>query len=236
MIPQRTRAIVARLPALMGFLPGALVFLALGYSSLARGETNITTSELKVGVWQHDPSYLGGTEKGIDVNLEVIFASPISDAWADSLPSFLRFAAQPRPTIGASYNTDRVTNPTWVRAPGDLRPRPPGPLTDTSRGTDQLYLGGTWAWQLVQGLVNQEDALEFAFFFGPGFNDGQVGEKVHGKEALGSNLLFREAFELGYQINPEYEVSTYLDHISNGGLEHYNRSLNDVGIRFGVRF
>ena len=56
------------------------------------------------------------------------------------------------------------------------------------------------------------------------------------RKALGSNVLFRESFELGYRINPVWQISVYLDHVSNAGFARYNQSLNEVGGRIGMRF
>ena len=55
-------------------------------------------------------------------------------------------------------------------------------------------------------------------------------------ESCMANRLFREALELGYRINPVYQISLLVDHVSNGGLAKQNQSINDLGIRFGVRF
>jgi hypothetical protein len=49
-------------------------------------------------------------------------------------------------------------------------------------------------------------------------------------------VLFREALELGYRINPVYQISAFVDHVSNGGLAKQNESINDLGVRFGIRF
>jgi lipid A 3-O-deacylase len=171
---------------------------------------NITYSEFKFGVWDHDVHFLGGKEHGVDINPEYIFASPFTDDMIAGLPDWLHFALQPRPTIGVAINTA-----------GD---------------TDQYYLGGTWSWFLTRNIVLPQDGIVFSFFFGPGFNDGYIGPAPNNRQALGSPLLFREAAELGYQINETWEISTYLDHISNGGLAKYNESINDLGLRLGYRF
>lgn len=175
---------------------------------------NITYSEFKFGVWAHDVHFLSGHEKGVDINPELIWQSPISDDMIANAPAWLRWTLQPRPTIGGSINT--------------------------SGYTDQLYVGATWAWFLVRGLANPDDGIVLGYFFGPGFNDGHIREPPLGQpithEALGSHILFREAFDLGYQINQTWEISAYIDHISNGGLAKYNQGINDVGLRLGVRF
>ena len=174
------------------------------------GIQNITYSEFKFGVWDHDVKWLGGREKGVDINPEVIFASPFSDEMIADIPAWLHFALQPRPTIGAAFNTDGMTN--------------------------QYYLGGTWSWWLAKNVFQPDDGFVLGFFFGPGFNDGRLHNGNAQRKALGSHVLFREAIEPGYQIDANWEISVYLDHISNGGLAKENQSINDVGVRVGYRF
>ena len=81
-----------------------------------------------------------------------------------------------------------------------------------------------------------QDGLTLGVSFGPGFNDGEIHSTSSDRKSLGSNVLFRVAGEIGYQITPRYNVSAYLDHISNGGFAKYNDSINDLGLRFGYKF
>lgn len=171
---------------------------------------NITYPELKLGVWAHDVKFLGGREKGADINPEVILWSPVGDDMIANAPAWLHWALQPRPTIGAALNTAGTT--------------------------DQYYLGATWSWFLARNVINPDDGIVLGYFFGPGFNDGQLHHGDATRKALGSHILFREALDLGYQINQTWEISAYIDHISNGGLAKENQSINDVGLRLGYRF
>ena len=171
---------------------------------------NLTYSEVKFGVLAHDVQFLGGKEHGVDFNPEIILQSPFSDAWAASLPWYLQWTAQPRPTLGGEINTSGFTN--------------------------QAYFGATWTWQLASNLVQPDDGVTLGFFFGPSFNDGDIVAKKPNRKSLGSHVLFREALELGYRINSIYQISVVVDHVSNGGLAKQNQSINDLGIRFGVRF
>jgi lipid A 3-O-deacylase len=171
---------------------------------------NLTYSEVKFGVLAHDVHFLGGKEHGVDLNPEVIFQSPFSDAWAASLPAYLRWMVQPRPTLGGEFNTSGFTN--------------------------QYYFGATWTWQLASNIFAPGDGVTAGIFFGPGFNDGDIIARAPNRKSLGSHVLFREAVELGYRINPVYQISGFVDHVSNGGLAKQNQSINDVGVRFGVGF
>ncbi len=115
-----------------------------------------------------------------------------------------------RPTIGAGFNTDGLTN--------------------------QYYVGATWAWFLARDIANPGDGIVLGYFFGPGFNDGQLHNGNSTRKALGSHILFREALDFGYQINPTWSITAFLDHISNGGLAKENQDINDIGVRLGFRF
>ena len=183
---------------------------ALLLPATATQAQNLTYGEIKFGVLAHDVDALGGKEKGVDLNPEIIFASPVPDAWAATVPAYLRWMVQPRPTIGGEINTDGFTN--------------------------QAYVGATWSWLLASNLVLPSDGIVLSYFFGPGFNDGDIVATRPDHKSLGSHVLFREALELGYLITPVYQVSGFIDHVSNGGLAKQNQSINDAGVRLGVRF
>jgi hypothetical protein len=102
-------------------------------------------------------------------------------------PDWLHWALQPRPTLGAAINTA-----------GD---------------TDQFYFGSPWSWMLAHNIVNQDDGIALGFFFGPGFNNGEIRASTDDRKSLGSNVLFREALDLGYQITVTWEISAYIDHV-----------------------
>jgi hypothetical protein len=56
---------------------------------------------------------------------------------------------------------------------------------------------------------------------------------------LGSNVLFREAPGLEWRIDNHWLVGAQFVHASNGGIlgsHHYNRGINDAGLRLGYRF
>lgn len=186
-----------------------LAAAALAAPCCARAE-NITYGEFDIGVLAHDVHMLQGKEHGADINPELTLQSPIDDAAASNVPAVLRWMVQPRPTVGLEINT--------------------------AGATDQAYFGATWSWQLASNLLRPGDGIVLSYFFGPGFNNGKIHSTESDRKSLGSNVLFREAIDIGYRITPVYQVSLHLDHVSNGGLAKYNQSLNDLGVRLGVRF
>src|SRR5437870_358739 len=118
---------------------------------------NLTFGEVKLGILAHDASFLEGKEGGVDINPEIIFASPVPDAWLASVPPYLRWMVQPRPTIGGEINTSGFTN--------------------------QAYFGATWTWQLASAVFMPGDGITFGIFFGPSFNDGQIIAKAPNRKS-----------------------------------------------------
>ncbi len=192
-----------------GWLPIVLFTAVAAMCGGARAQ-NLTYGEVKFGVLAHDVHFLGGKEHGVDLNPEISLPSPVADAWAAGVPWYFRWMVQPRPTAGAEFNTAGFTN--------------------------QYYFGASWKWQLASNVVQPGDGIALTYFFGPGFNDGDIVATAPDRKSLGSHVLFREALELGYRINPVYEISGFIDHVSNGGLAKQNQSINDVGVRLGVAF
>jgi len=195
--------------ASLGFVVAAAAMVAVSYPSVSQAQ-NITVSEFKLGILDHDAHFLMGKEHGADINPELILSSPVTEDMIANAPAWLHWALQPRPTVGAAVNTA-----------GD---------------TDQFYLGATWSWMLAPNVINPGDGIVLEYFFGPGFNDGYEDRAPPNRKALGYFVLFREGLDLGYQINPTWIVSAHIDHISNGGLAKANQSINDVGLRLGYRF
>src|SRR3979490_2472870 len=95
---------------------------------------------VKFGGLADDAGFLGGKEHGVDLNPELIMPSPVTDAWAASLPGYLRWMVQPRPTFGVEANTSGYTN--------------------------QFYFGTTWTWQLFGNVIQPGDGITAGIFFG----------------------------------------------------------------------
>jgi lipid A 3-O-deacylase len=165
-------------------------------------------SEVRVGVLDHDLHFLGGRESGIDFNGELLFVSPFSGL-GGFLPSWLRWAAEPQPTIGASINSAGYTS--------------------------QGYAALTWTVPLFTGLLRDNDGLSLGLSAGGALNNGRI-EREDDHAALGSNALFRLGAEIGYQVTPRIGLYVLLDHYSNAGLARANDGITDLGVRVGWRF
>ena len=188
----------------------ALAASLLPLSAQAQERRYLVVDEVKFAVLPHDPSLLGGKEGGADLNGEILFASPVRDVVAATVPAFLRWMVQPRPYFGFQANTSGYTS--------------------------QGYFGLTWTWLLGGNLLRPGDGVEFGIGFGPGFNNGLIRTQRPDRQSLGSHVLFHVSAEIGYRITPRYTISVFLDHSSDGGFARENQSLNDVGLRFGIRF
>ncbi len=125
-------------------------------------------------------------------------------------PSWLDWAFAPRPHVGVSINTNR--------------------------DTDQAYAGLTWTLFKVPGLFSPEGSLFTNFAFGGTIHDGHLTSDRSDEKQLGSRVLFRESLEVGYEFQPRYSVSLYLDHASNAGLTRHNDGLTNAGVRLGYGF
>ena len=128
-------------------------------------------------------------------------------------PDLLGLIGSPRPHIGADINT----------------------AGNTSDG----YFGLTWGWTLVPSLFGA-GAVFANGSLGGAVQDGFTGTKATvpppGRKLLGSEVLFRESAELGYQITPVVSISALLDHISNANLAPRNAGITSAGARLGFKF
>jgi len=128
-------------------------------------------------------------------------------------PDMLSIIGSPRPHIGADINT----------------------AGNTSDG----HIGLTWGWTLLPSLFGG-GAVFANGSLGGAVHDGFTGTKTSvappGRKLLGSQVLFRESAELGYQITPIVSISALLDHISNANLAPRNAGITSAGARLGFKF
>jgi len=161
-------------------------------------------SEIRGGASWHD---LGVKERGTNINGELLFVSPVPARLTAELPPLYRWMLEPRPHIGFSANTEGYTS--------------------------QGYFGLTWTTMLARDVVRPGDGIRFDLFFGGSVNDGRHASDTGNHKSLGGNLLFRVGGEIGYQIDPRWSVSLFLDHESNAGTARYNEGMNSLGLRLG---
>jgi len=125
-------------------------------------------------------------------------------------PSFLSYIWSPRPHIGVDINSNN----------------------ETSAG----YIGLTWTIPLLTRIIGHRDGLFLDVSEGPSINNGKINTQDSGRKSLGSNVLFRESFALGYNLDEIHDVSLFLDHISNADLAERNEGITSVGARIGYKF
>ena len=128
-------------------------------------------------------------------------------------PDLLTIIGSPRPHIGADINM--------------------------SGNTSDGHFGLTWGWTLLPSLFGG-GAVFVNGSLGGAVHDGFTGTKTSvappGRKLLGSQVLFRESAELGYQITPMVNISAILDHISNANLAPRNAGITSAGARLGFKF
>ena len=61
-------------------------------------------------------------------------------------------------------------------------------------------------------------------------------EKMNGRKALGSRVLFHPSAEIGFQVTPAHRVSAYFEHVSNAYLARPNPGMDNIGVRLSPRF
>ncbi len=170
-------------------------------------------SEIRGGIFDHDAlrDNQSKTKESntIDINGEIL-STPLVIS-TSSIP-FVQSILAPRANIGFTANTSGCTN--------------------------TGYGGLSWEWGLGSNFF-----LDFSF--GMALQDGQLKAKkdsagnfiTDGRPNLGSPVLFREAFDLGYRFQGVHSVSAFAAHISNAGwLAQQNDGMNFVGMRYGYKF
>lgn len=108
-------------------------------------------------------------------------------------------------------------------------PRPHlGTSINTRGGSHQFYFGLTWHF----------DFFEYTFLelsFGGSANTGKRKTPTRRKQALGSNIMFRESVSLGLNLGDRHTLSVILDHTSNASLASRNPGLTGLGLRYGYK-
>jgi lipid A 3-O-deacylase len=115
------------------------------------------------------------------------------------------------------------------KIPGFLRASPHVGASINNQGfTSNIYTGLTWQFDLKECVLVEAS-------IGMSLNNGErlTAKK---KRALGSKLLFREFFSIGYLFDKNHSIAIMIDHISSADIRQPNPGLSDIGIRYGYRF
>lgn len=103
-----------------------------------------------------------------------------------------------------------------------------GTHVNTNGATSQIYAGLTWRIDMLNPVF-----LELSF--GGSANNGRTSKQSSKRNALGSNVMFREGASVGWQINAIHSLSLLLDHTSNASLAKKNPGITNIGLRYGFR-
>lgn len=194
---------------------GALVGLMSGAAQAAEAEQAPLwgfVSEVRGGVLLHDvwrPEVLKEKEKdSFDINFEML-STPVTVFDADT--TLEKVLLQPRVHLGGSVNLDGYTH--------------------------HVYSGFTWGHQFESGPYVDGS-------FGMTLHNGQTeytvvggGYVLDGRPQLGSSLLFREAFEVGYRLDSGHGMGAMIEHMSHAGLfSDQNDGMTFLGLRYSYRF
>jgi len=109
-------------------------------------------------------------------------------------------------------------------------PRPTlGANVSTAGKNSSVYFGLTWEANFT--------SLFFADLgLGGAVHDGPDNSSTSDHKGLGTRLLFHESLSAGFRITPTWNVSAYLDHISNANLGNHNPGITNAGLRLGYVF
>lgn len=132
---------------------------------------------------------------------------------------------------GADFNLELLFNsPGWLEWAWAPHPHI-GVAVHSEGDTHQVYSGLTWE-KLFENNVFLNLALGLTLHSGT----RECSNHDCNEKELGSDLLFREALEVGYQFNQSHSLSILFFHISNAGLCSENDGMNHLGLRYGYSF
>lgn len=130
---------------------------------------------------------------------------------------------------GLDVNGELIFSPAAQVLHGSLRPNL-GFSLSTSGDTSKIYGGGVWEYRWPAGWFVD-------LGLGLAVHNGETeAEDAEDRNQLGSPVLFRLSFELGFTVRQRHQISIMFDHISNAYLAAPNEGLDTLGLRYGYRF
>ncbi len=167
-------------------------------------------SDVHLGFLAHDAPFLGPRyETGVDINADMVFGSPVTDADLAGIAPRYRWLLRPAPDIGVDANT--------------------------AGQTSQIYAGAIWSVDLDTGLW-PDHAVFANIGFGAAYNNGTIHSPNNARLSLGSHYLFHPSLEIGDRLTQHSAISVYYEHSSNASIARYNDGLNNIGVRLGFHF
>ena len=180
-MPSRLFRCLRRAPTAIRLAAGAAMVAAIAPCATAADPLGGLVDEVRVGAVKHDANIFGdGVEKGTDINGELLFVTPIPAEWADRMPPWLRWVAQPRPHVGGLWNTDGATS--------------------------QGYAGLTWMAPSHTACSAATTRCSSRYTRGGAVNDGYAHASCCDRKSVGSNVLFRVGAGVGYSFTPHFSL------------------------------
>lgn len=99
---------------------------------------------------------------------------------------------------------------------------------NTAGQTSAAYAGLGWEWSWKPGLFAGVSV-------GGAVHDGKLRNAPSDRKELGSRLLFRGAFNFGYDWNRHSGIGVLYEHMSNGRFAEPDEGLENVGLRYQYR-
>ena len=126
------------------------------------------------------------------------------------------------------FNAELIFSPRIDFLGGIVRPVVGGSY-NSAGGTSKAYVDARWEYQTSLGVF-------FGLGVGAAVHNGYINPVSMDHKALGSRVLFHLPAEIGYRFAGGQTLSLYFEHDSNAHLAKYNEGLDDVGIRYGIKF
>ena len=91
-----------------------------------------------------------------------------------------------------------------------------------------IYTGLTWR-------IDLGDIFLVEASLGAAINNAER-KTAKKRRALGSNILFRESFAVGFRFAEMHSISVMIDHMSSADIAKPNPGITDIGLRYGYSF
>lgn len=140
-------------------------------------------------------------------------------------PEFMSSDEEGGANIGAEA---LIASPDWLD--WAFSPRPTAGFSLNTQGdTSAAYAGVTWDFDISEPVF-------VSLFFGGGVHNGELDSNKPDKRNLGCRALFRESLEIGWRLGNGDAVALAVDHMSNAGLCDENDGVENLGVKYHLKF